>query len=135
MACFEGAAPVDEAEGATIDDHVFDLAPGSNRAARVKYVAGVGAGDGVEVDDAGAGRVKRGYATRVRLDPFDVRGVDPAQAGHAVGLGPSLELLQTRELGAAGRKYQLSALLAGDVALGAVGVKLAPSLHAQARLE
>ena len=64
----------------------LDLAAGGDGAARVEYVPGVGARHRREVDDARVRRVQAGDAARVGLDLLDAGGVDPAQAGHPVGL-------------------------------------------------
>ena len=49
-----------------------------------------------EVDDGRVGRVQGGHAGGVRLDLGQLGGVEPAQAGHAVGGGPGLDGLQGR---------------------------------------
>jgi len=73
--------------------------------------------------------------SRVRLDLLDARGVDPAQAGHAVCLAPAFELLQSIKLRGVGRDDHLPAVLVRDVPLAAVLVELTPALHAQSRLQ
>jgi hypothetical protein len=79
--------------------------------------------------------VQGGDAGRVRLELAQPRGVDPPQAGHAVGLAAPLELVQAGELALVQRDDHLAAALVRDPALLAVARQLAHALDAQARLQ
>ena len=84
------------------------------RAAALPDLVRQRAGNQLEVDDPGLGRVERAYADDVRLQLREPLGPDLLEPAHAVRLAAPPELLEPRDLGLVGRDDDLAAALGRD---------------------
>jgi hypothetical protein len=101
-----------------------NLTSGDKRSARLHDVPRIGACDRAKVDDSGLRRVKTRNACRMWLHSTETPGIETTQAGHAVELAPSLELVKEEELRRARGHDQLPAALVRDASLFAVAIEL-----------
>ncbi len=87
------------------------------------------------VGDAGVGRPQPGDAGRMRFDFFELRRVDPFDAGHAVGRGAPMQLAELFEFTLMRGHDDLAAALVGDAVRLAEVIHARGAVHAQLRLE
>src|SRR6185437_7188136 len=118
-------APIDRDHGLT----------GSDRAAPLSDVVGVGQRDSPVVDDTGRRAPQRPDPGRVRLDLADPLGPDDLEPGHPVRLGPRAQRVEPAELVVRHGDDELPAALERDRVTLAVRLELGLARTAQSGLE